>query len=429
MSLKLSCQRRLASRICHRLNWIPAFAGMTLWVVQAFAVGPNPIGNEGNFPPEVAPETKKEKFGFAGLPVVGYASGFGTGFGAVGSFYRKEPGITPYKYELDGQIYFMTSGMQSHRLRFDYLDVAGLPLRLRSMIGMLVLPKENYCGQGMRADCGIANANPNYYLTRYWEVFAMMDARWRLRDMPNKVEIIASWRGSNYEIGHFDDKGPYPGSLYATDFKNDPGTGFASVIEAGIMLDNRDFEPDPHEGYWVETTIRESSQFWGSKWNYIGANLSFRGYLPLDPAKRLTLAAQVIFDGMVGEVPLQEIVRVGGSGRYFNTFGGQEIGRGLREQYFPGRLKAYKQLELRYDTFGFKAWIWDIDLTLAAFADLGLVAWNYSTIKEEPFKPSIGFGGGLRLLWDKAVIVRFDVGVSPIEGYSPRFYFVIGNVF
>jgi hemolysin activation/secretion protein len=126
---------------------------------------------------------------------------------------------------------------------------------------------------------------------------------------------------------------------------------------------------------------------------------------------------------------LQEIVRVGGSGRYFNTFGGQEIGRGLREQYFPGRLKAYKQLELRWDMFDFNLWRWNIDVTSAAFVDLGLVGWDYSTLSEERFRPALGTGGGIRFLWDRAVVIRFDVGTSPIENYAPRFYFVIGNVF
>ncbi len=375
------------------------------------------------------PGEPKNDYGYVGIPVVGYASGFGTGFGAVGSFYRKEADISPYKYEIDGQIYFMTSGMQSHRLRFDYLDVLDMPLRIRSLAGLLVMPNENYCGQGMRANCAVLNANPNYYLTRYWEAFGTIDGRWRLRPMPHKVEIIASWRGSFYQQGTFSEKGAYADSLYEKDFGSNDGSGFASVLEAGILIDNRDFEPSPTSGYWLEATMREASPFWGSSWSYLGVNLSLRGYVPLIPNKRLVLASQIIFDAMAGKAPLQEIVRVGGTTRYYNTFGGQDVGRGLREQYFPGRLKAYKQFELRYNFVNFKLWKWDFDLAAASFADLGLVAWDRSTLDQEPFEPSLGFGGGLRIMWDKAVVLRFDVGTSPIEQYSPRFYFVIGNVF
>lgn len=376
-------------------------------------------------------ELKPSKFGLAGLPVVGYSSGFGFGFGAVGSLYRKDPKINPYRYELDGQIlWFPDSGLQSHRLRFDYIDVANLPLRLRAMLGMIANFNENYCGQGMRADCTPPKSEfPNYYLTRYLEVFGIIDGRWRLNPLPHKFELIWSWRGSHYRIGDWKEAGPYKNSQYQEDFAQDDGDGFASVIEAGVMLDNRDFEPAPKEGYWIEATLRESSPYWGSAWSYLGANLSLRGYLPLAPSKNVVLAAQVIFDGMYGKAPLQEIVRVGGTGRYFNTFGGQELGRGLREQYFPGRLKAYKQVELRYQFIGFDIWNWHIDMAAVTFADLGLVAWDWNTIDKEPFKTAIGFGGGLRFLWDDAVVIRFDVGTSPIESYSPRFYFVIGNVF
>ena len=377
-------------------------------------------------------DDKFKKYGFAAVPAIGYASGFGTGFGAVGSFYKKEPHLSPYRYEIDAQVYFMTSGLQSHRLRFDYIEVGNLPLRLRTMVGLLANFGENYCGQGMLADCNPPQPNfPNFYLTRYIEVFSILDGRWRLKPFPHKVELIWSWRGSFYRIGDWTESGPYENSLYAQNFgkSTDNGQGFSSVLEAGIMVDNRDFEPAPTKGYWIEATLRESSPFWGSNWSYLGGNLSLRGYLPLIPSRKLVLASQIIFDAMYGKAPLQEIVLVGGSGRYFNTFGGQEIGRGLREQYFPGRLKAYKQLEIRYDFWGFNLWNWHIDTAAAAFADLGLVAWDFDSLDKEPFKPAIGFGGGLRFLWDEAVVLRFDLGTSPIESYSPKFYFVIGNVF
>lgn len=377
-----------------------------------------------------APKLEAPKYGFGGIPAIGYVSGFGLGFGAVGSFYKKEPGVKPYRYVLDGQLYFTPGGFQSHRLRFDYIDVAGLPLRLRPMVGLLANLAENYCGQGMRADCTVEMPNlPDYYHQRYIEIFGGIDGRWRLSPLPHKIELIASWRGSHYRIGNWSEAGPYQNSRYQHDFLGDPGDGFASVVEAGVMIDNRDFEPAPRTGYWIEATLRESSPFWGSSWSYLGVNLSLRGYLPLEPTKRLVLAGQVIFDGMYGKAPLQEIVRVGGTGRYFNTFGGQDIGRGLREQYFPGRLKAYKQVELRYEFVGFNVWTWHFDLAAVTFADLGLVAWDWNTLDKETFKPAIGFGGGLRVLWDEAVVVRFDVGTSPIESYAPRIYFVIGNVF
>ncbi|MBH2006383.1 MAG: BamA/TamA family outer membrane protein [Myxococcaceae bacterium] len=378
------------------------------------------------------PQTKTARLGYAGIPILGYVSGFGMGFGAAGALYRKQEGFNPYRYELDAQTYFSLGGFQSHRLRFDSIDVGGLPLRLRPVVGFIANLSQSFCGLGMNANCDSPHQDfPNFYLHRYLEGYAGLEGRWRLQPLPHKIEFIASWRGSYYRIGSLSDSGPYPDSLYGNTFgyHASDGDGFASVLEVGLMVDNRDFEPDPKQGYWVEATVREASRYWGSSWNYVGGNLSFRGYWPLMPNKRLTLAAQVLLDAMLGESPLQEIVRAGGSGRYFNTFGGQEIGRGLREQYFPGRLKAYKQLELRYEFVDFSLWDWKFNLSATSFADFGVVAWSIHTLNQEPFKPAIGFGGGLRLLWDRAVMLRFDVGMSPIENYAPKFYLVIGNAF
>ena len=204
--------------------------------------------------------------------------------------------------------------------------------------------------------------------------------------------------------------------------------GFASVLEAGVMFDNRDNEPSPTSGYWAEATLRGSSKYIGSKWNFWGFNLSFRGYLPFDKKHQWVLASQSVVDGMIGTAPLQEIVRVGGS-LIETAYGGSNFGRGLRTQYFPGRVKIIEQLELRYNFLNFNWLKQRFALTASAFLDAGMTSWQFSDFSTRNLLPIVGFGGGFRVAWNETFVARFDLGLSDYEHYSPRIYIKIGNIF
>jgi Omp85 superfamily domain len=379
-------------------------------------------------------------YAFGGVPALNYSSDAGFGFGVITSVYKKTPVLQPYKFAIDLQLFMTSKGLHSHYIRTDILNMARLPLRLRGKIGLLATINENFCGFGVNADCdamiaqnalGVSASEEmlhRYFLYRYFEVYGTIDGRYRLRDAPHKIEFIAAWRGSYYWPGKWGDYTPYPDTLYANNISADNQKGFASVLEAGVMFDGRDNEPSPTKGYWIETTLRQSSPYWGSHWSYLGLNLSLRGYLPFDAQRRWVLAGQTIFDGMAGEAPLQEIVRVGGT-LLQTAYGGEYMGRGISSQRFPGQAKIIKQLEIRYRFWGFDAWKQHFDTSVVTFLDLAVISWKMSELENYPFKALLGFGGGFRWAWNEAFIVRLDLGFSPIESYSPRFYVKIGNVF
>lgn len=379
------------------------------------------------------------------VPVIGYSSDSGLGFGLEGAFYQKAEHFQPYLYETDFSTYFTLQGEQRHSLRLDVVDVAGLPLRFRGKLGFFATATENYCGKGMAADCnqqfaasafsasGLPSSQEasflaHYFQLRFMEPYAIGEVRWMLRKMPHKVELIGIWRGSYYIGGTWGDPRQYAHSLFVRDFEQDQQFGFASVLEGGVMIDNRDNEPAPVEGYWAEATLREASPYWGSKWSYLGFNLSVRGYWPLAFHRRLVLAIQAIYDGVFGDIPLEEVVKVGGTLRA-TAFGGNKLGRGISDQYFPGRAKIIKQLELRYRFWGFDFWNEHLDFALGTFADIGVIYWDWKSFMTEPFKPLVGTGVGLRINWNDALVIRGDLAISPIENYNPRFYVMIGNVF
>ncbi len=373
------------------------------------------------------PAPNESYYAFGGIPALNYSSDAGFGFGVITSIYKKTPILQPYKFAVDLQLFMTTKGQHSHYIRTDILNVAKLPLRIRSRVGLLATTNENFCGFGVSANCDASIAH-QYFLYRYFEVYGTIDGRYKLKDAPHKIELIAGWRGSYYWPGTWGDYTSYSDTLYAKNFLEDKRKGFASVVEAGVMFDGRDNEPSPTKGYWIEATFRESSPYWGSSWSYLGFNLSLRGYLPLDSQRRLVLAGQAIFDGMVGEAPLQEIVKVGGS-LLQTAYGGSEIGRGVRSLYFPGRIKVIKQLEMRYRFWGFDFLKQHFDTSAVTFLDLGVISWDLKELEKNEFKPLLGFGGGFRVAWNEAFIIRLDLGFSPIESYVPRFYLKIGNVF
>jgi hypothetical protein len=381
----------------------------------------------------------------SGVPALSYSSDYGFGAGAAGMIYRLDKKIKPYSWNTELQIFATTKGMHSHYLRADFVEAGGLPLRIRPKIGFFALLDQNYCGPGLEASCanelipepvgkntlteeGREAYMWQYYRYRYIEPYAQVEFRYRVHDAPDKIELMFSYRGSYYIPGDFSEYGPYVDSLYARERSATGDEGYASVPEIGVMFDGRDQEAATTSGYWIESSVRGASKYIGSAWDYIGVSLSARTYVPFDTARRWVLANQFIFDSLFGDMPLQEMVRIGGSLGY-TAFGGAEIGRGLRQQYYPGRVKFILQTELRYRFIEFELLDQRFNSGALLFADNGIIAWDYDQFASAPFKFPVGFGGGLRLVWNNTFVIRLDVAVSPTESYQPRFYFKVGNVF
>jgi outer membrane protein assembly factor BamA len=243
--------------------------------------------------------------------------------------------------------------------------------------------------------------------------------------MPHRVELLAGYRFNYLIPGNFREKGPWPGSLWEQDTGGRGDEGLVSVLQTGVMIDNRDNEPAPTKGYWHEATIRGAHKFWGSDYNYVGCNITARTYASLVPS--LVWANRVVLDGMAGNAHIEELGRPGGTARYY-MYGEQRAGRGVRLTRFAGRLKNMEQSELRWTALSGPVFQVPIDLTLVGFVDVGFVAQDWQHL-DELARPLVGTGGGLRIAVDKNFIVRTDVGVSALEDWSPSIYIDLGNTF
>ncbi|MDP2344698.1 MAG: BamA/TamA family outer membrane protein [Deltaproteobacteria bacterium] len=392
---------------------------------------------------------------FGGLPALGYDTDNGFLFGAVGSVYLHDGKTKPYRVAISGGVTVTTKLVQDHYVNVDALNVGDLPLRLLTRAGWTQSLTQNYCGTGMTVTCDpeVARRDADrlqlkgtpkedflrrYYLFRFMNPWASVSARYALVPLPTRVEIFGGWRGSGYIPGTWaDDDGdgeadlsPYPGSQYAQDFAvGEPG--FASVLQAGVMYDTRDNEPSPRKGVWAEASLRAATALWGSSWDWVGGNTTIRGYLPIidgEAPARLTLATRFVADAIVGDPPIQEMVRPGGFVDYL-SFGGSEMGRGIRAQRYVGKLKLYVQNELRWRFVEWEMFGQPWAASTNAFVDAAMIGTELSDPRAFAGTPPVGGGGGLLLHWNENFILRLDVATSAVENYPVSVYITLGQTF
>lgn len=406
--------------------------------------------------PEALPDDGGGSLSFFILPDVRYNPDEGLGLGVAIPVVWSEPGVAPYKYSFVLQLVTSSKLVQDQALLFDVVDLFGWPVRIAGQAGFYAFADEPFCGVGSTATCdprlaeaAAANQSPDdeasseraarYYLMRLVRPYAWGTVRYELFDALGKWEVFAGLRSEWYVPGFFGDvlrgelfePGPYEGSLFAErDAAGEPG--FVNVPQVGLMVDSRDFEPSPRAGYWLEASLRGAHPWALSSWAFAGANVTGRLYVPLVPSKTLTLANRVVADVIVGDAPVQELARFGGSQDY-RGFGGRWVGRGMRQQRFIGNVKLAYQPELRWDAVRFDVSGFSLGFELVAFLDAGLVLaegvdYDRAGLRR-PLRPLVAGGVGLRWVINKNIVIRADLGTSPDEGFAPQLYFDGRHIF
>jgi hypothetical protein len=384
------------------------------------------------------------RWGINVVPRFMLSSDNGFGLGVRGTAFWHRWGEKPYKTAVSFQAFATTRFVQHHFLRVDAIDAFNVPLRITAEAGYFQTLTFNYCGLGGAAVCdegaaeraGLSRSlagdeleafTRRYHQVRFLRPYLNGVFRWRLAKKPHKPELIAGWRGHYYQPGDFVDEDgdgqmdlfPYPGSQYDDDTGGE--RGFASVFQLGASIDDRDHEPDPSRGYFVESSIRGATPFWGSAWSFFGSHTTARLFVPLMKERRLVLATRYAADVILGDAPIMELARMGGSQDYF-ALGGDAALRGVRQQLYPGRLKVLAQHELRSALVSFSFLEQDFRLGGALFVDAGLSLTDAARIRHDEVRLRTGFGLGVRLVWNDNFVMRVDAGISASEGWVPYLY-------
>ncbi|PYO62416.1 MAG: hypothetical protein DMD28_05960 [Gemmatimonadetes bacterium] len=156
----------------------------------------------------------------------------------------------------------------------------------------------------------------------------------------------------------------------ASVFRQDLATGVVDsstipftdkTVRAGVVLDTRDNELDPHAGVFLEGIVASGP-------GYTRTTAAARVYV--HPIEHLTLAARVAGEGMGGTPPLATQLSMESSERAFLALGGYYSLRGFYDARFVGPHKLLGGVEARYAVLRAPSLF---ELMVVGFCDAGRV--------------------------------------------------------
>jgi outer membrane protein assembly factor BamA len=154
----------------------------------------------------------------------------------------------------------------------------------------------------------------------------------------------------------------------------------------------------PTTGGYAKATVENSSKFLGSTADYRHYEVEFKGYIPLDDARYISVFRLAYNQTLGANVPFLEQSILGGE----NTLRGYGRNRFVDNSYLMLNLEERIRL-FRWEVFNVKA-----DWEIASFIDLGAVMERIdrSSGKQFEFNPGIG----VRAVVKPNIIGRVDVG-------------------
>jgi hypothetical protein len=177
------------------------------------------------------------------------------------------------------------------------------------------------------------------------------------------------------------------------------------VVRAGVVVDWRDLEVDPHRGVFAEALVA------GGR-GYKRTTASLRAYA--HPIDRLVLAGRIAGERMSGSPPVSAQQTMESSEAPFVAVGGYRSLRGYHDGRFTGAGKLLGGVEARYGL----AWAPRVlELKLFAFYDVGRVFDSREAfrITTKGLHSSLGGGVALSLMRNSLVVVAVGKGSESTE--------------
>jgi len=396
-------------------------------------------------------QNKKEGTYFAGVPEFSSDPLNGFGFGVEGSVIfngkRNDPffAYTPYRSKLDVVAFYTTNKQREFKVSLDVPYIFNSKWRLRMEGAYEVNPNLVYFGTTEKS------LNPlNYFLDgstsgnlHYKDYENQLPGDSSRFNGYTKSEYIYNisaehsfFEGKMRVLGGFEfaylDVTPYQGaSLVRQDYDNHKIRGLykgpITIVQAGLVWDTRDLEPDPSRGMFFEITNELSLKALGSKYDFNKVFTQIKGYQRVLPNifKKMILAGRFGIGYTAWNAPFFEFQDEWSSEGSIEGLGGTNTLRGYKQSRFLARGMDFGNVELR--TRFAQTTIGEQHLAFSAvpFFDFGGV-WNSFKDVGKMANYRYNEGLGLRVAWNVSTILRFDYAVSQED---KQFFFSFGQAF
>jgi hypothetical protein len=344
------------------------------------------------------------KWGGVVVPLVGFNTTDGVGFGLGGQiFLRKRELDFGYRDMLTLQTYWAVSGKYtSNYLQYErrgtHFVVARLSYRLwTDMI---------YTGSGGR---DVATVLPEDVTrgNRLAGPSALITGQFHVDHVPFRVWAQAYARYTQVV--------PKVGGLLEQERPYGVDGGWYGDASVGLFVNEVDRWPLPNKGVVAQASVRGGfSTSAGQAWPVVGVNVEASGWLPL-VGQRLVLGGRALFDKTWGHRPFYEKEWLGGTMRDEVALDQILVGYGRTRTRGDGVLAAI--VDLRGWLGRTRHAFFDASFTLDVWAELG-----YAFDGGRPGPPLPSVGGGPGILWQGATLLRPWIGVGWLRdgADSPR---------
>lgn len=372
---------------------------------------------------------KREGVFLTGLPDISSDPVTGFGLGVRTNIYwngtRDNPlfPYTPYLARLKVNAAYYTSNARELGLSFDVPYYQGSRWRFKADFKAQQSPANLYFGLN-EATLGSLPPASDPLSNRFLETEYMLNLK------ADYALGNAGWHIlSGYEIQHLSYRTLNEASLLARD--TDLGLirgldgGWISLVQAALLYDTRDFEPDPTRGYYFEIANEFSNPAIGSAYAFNKLFIQAKAYYKLPWGKRTVLAGRWGAGNIFGEnAPFFEFQDQWSPDGSINALGGRQSLRGYRPNRFLARAMWFANIELRIRLVDLSLGSEHFGIGIAPFFDVGTVRDNWLALNFERLRFS--YGAGLRIAWNQSTMISLDYGHSSEDDLV---FFGLGQAF
>lgn len=398
-------------------------------------------------------KTKTEKiktgWNFGVLPAIAFDSDLGFQYGALANFYHYGDGsVYPmYKHSLYFEWSRTTKGSGTNQFTYDskYL----IPhVRVTADFRYLTEKALDFFGfngniatyQPMLEDVGSASyISKMFYRQERKQGRIKLDFQGNVLKNNNYVKWHAGYIYFNNHISTVDinnlNKGksgsdilPDTALLYDKYIdwqiipQDEKNGGVNNMLEAGIIYDTRDNEPNPMKGMWSEALLISSPGFLGNKFTFNRISITHRQYFTIR-REVLNFAYRVSYQGKLsGHEPFYLLPFQFYSKEIREGLGGAKTIRGMLRNRFVGENTIFANFELRWKFFRTIKFNQNFYSALTLFTDIGKVTGAYSTTSNPEALTYIKnastdmwhntFGAGLYFAMNQNFVAAFNYGVA-----------------